>query len=215
MSNILRRFLLITVPALLFMNTVILAQSNQNSTGIGIRGSFYNTSKSSSSVRVSRYNGYSVNNTANAGGCLYVFSRIGESTLLEFSIGNIASVEQEMSFLASQKVDVFNMTPILFGLRYDFLQSQIRSILQPYLSGGFGAYVFSDVRVVQDILYEDVEVTSNAKPGLYLGGGLNIRLGSWISLNFDGKYHLVNVNPDYDRSGFEFGIGFNFSWGKF
>jgi len=206
---------MVTVAVLLTMNTLISAQTDLKSTGIGIRGSFYNPSKQTSSVRVSRGPGYSVDNTVSAGGFLYVFSRISESTLLEFSIGNIASVEQEVSFIASQKVDVFNMTPILFGLRYDFLQSQNRSILQPYLSGGFGAYVFSDVKVVQDILHEDVEVSSNAKPGLYLGGGLNIRLGSWVSLNFDAKYHLVNVNPDYERSGFEFGIGFNFSWGSF
>ncbi len=215
MSNVLRRFLLITVPALLLMNTVIFAQPGLKSTGIGFRGSFYNPSKNTSSVRISRHIGYSVKNTVNAGGCLYVFSRFSESTFLEFSIGNLASVEQEVSFIASQKVDVFNMTPILFGLRYDFLQSQNRSILQPYLSGGFGAYVFSDVKVVQEILHEEVEVSTNVKPGLYLGSGLNIGLGSWIALNFDGKYHLVNVNPNYEHSGFEFGIGFNFSWESF
>lgn len=215
MLNILRKILIITIPVILFMSTVIFAQPGLKSTGIGFRAIFYNPSKQTSSVTVSRHIGYSVNNSVNAGGCLYVFSRIGESTLLEFSIGNIASIEQEVSFFASQKIDVFNMTPILFGLRYDFLQSQNRSILQPYLSGGFGTYVLSDVKVVQNILYEDVEVSTNIKPGLYFGSGLNIHLGSWISLNFDGKYHLVNINPDYERSGFEFGIGFNFSWGSF
>jgi hypothetical protein len=197
------------------MNTVGKSQTSLKSTGIGFRGSFYNPSKQTSAVMVKRHIGYSVNNSINAGGCLYVFSRMSESTLLEFSIGNITSIEQEVSCIASQKVDLYNMTPILFGLRYDFLQSQNRSILQPYLSGGFGAYVFSDVKVIQRILYEEVEVSSNVKPGLYLGSGLNIHLSSWIALNFDGKYHLVNVNPEYDRSGFEFGIGFNFSWGSF
>lgn len=215
MSKQLKRLLILIVVAQLITNTLAMAQSNLKSTGIGFRGSFYNPSKNSSSVMVSRYNGYSVNNTISAGGCLYVFSRLSESTLLEFSIGNIASVEQETIFIASQKVDVFNMTPISFGLRYDFLQSQNRNILQPYLSGGIGAYVFSDVKVAQGILYEDVEVVSNVKPGLYLGTGLNIHLSSWIAVNFDGKYHLVNVNPDHERSGFEFGIGFNFSWGSF
>lgn len=215
MSYILRRYFMVIVPVLLLISTVIFAQPELKSTGIGFRSSFYNPSTQTSSVTISRHLRYSVNNSVNAGGCLYVFSRIGENTLLEFSIGNIASIEQEVSFFALQKIDVFNMTPILFGLRYDFLQSQNRSLLQPYLSGGFGAYVLSDVKVVQNILYEDVEVFTNIKPGLYLGSGLNIHLGSWIALNFDGKYHLVNVNPNYEHSGFEFGIGFNFSWGIF
>ena len=215
MSSQLKRFLLLVLTILILLNSGIVAQSNLHSTGIGLRGSFYNPSKNTSSVKVSWSPGYTVNNTVSAGGCLYVFSRLSESVLFEFSIGNIASVEQEVSFIASQKVDIFNMTPILFGLRFDFLQSQNRGILQPYLSCGFGIYVFSDVKVAQGILYEDVEVVSNVKPGLYLGSGLNIRLGSWIALNFDGKYHFVNLNPDYKRSGFEFGIGFNFSWGSF
>jgi outer membrane protein W len=215
MSNVIKRFLMATVMILLIVNSVASAQSNLKSTGIGLRGSFYNPSKNTSSVKVSWGPGYSVNNTVSAGGCLYVFSRLSESVLFEFSIGNIASVEQEVSFIASQKVGVFNMTPILFGLRYDFLQSQNYGLLQPYLSGGFGAYVFSDVKVAQGILYEDVEVVSNVKPGLYLASGLNIYLSSWIALNFDGKYHFVNLNPDFERSGFEFGIGFNFVWGSF
>ncbi|MFC2088567.1 hypothetical protein ACFLSX_03120 [Calditrichota bacterium] len=215
MKATLIKALLISLSICLITNSVLFADASKKSTGIGFRGSFYKTSRHTSSITITRHLGYSVNNTVNAGGCLYVFSRIGESTFLEFSIGNIASVEQEVAFIASQKVDVFNMTPILFGLRYDLLQSYNHSILQPYLSGGFGAYVFSDVKVAQGILYENVEVISNVKPGLYLGGGLNIHLGSWIALNIDGKYHLVNVNPDFERSGFEFGIGFNFSWGSY
>ncbi len=213
MINTLSKLAAATLLVIFFINSSAAAQSTGKSTGIGFRGSFYNPSRQSSSVTVSRHVGYSVNNSVNAGGCLYVFSRINESTFLEFSIGNIASVEQEVSFIASQKVDVFNMTPILFGVKYDFLQSQNSGILQPYLSGGFGAYVFSNVKVAQEIMREEVEVSTNVKPGLYLGSGLNIHLGSWIAINFDGKYHLVNVNPNYDNSGFEFGIGFNFSWG--
>jgi outer membrane protein W len=140
---------------------------------------------------------------------------MSENTLLEFSIGNIASIEQEVSFIATQKIDLFNITPILFGLRYDFLQNQNQTFLQPYFSGGFGAYVLSDIKLVQKILREDVEVINKVKPGLYVGTGINLNISSWIALNADGKYHLINVNPNYEHSGFEFGIGFNFSWGSF
>ena len=107
------------------------------------------------------------------------------------------------------------MTPILFGIRYDFLQASSRGFLQPYLSGGVGAYVCSDVKLTNKIMVNNVEVSTIVKPGLYVGSGLNIHLGSWIALNSDGKYQMVNVNPNYKHSGFEFGFGFNFSWGSF
>jgi len=200
---------------LLIMNSVSFAQSNLKSTGIGLRGSFYNTSGQTTGVRTSNYIGHSVNSSVNAGGCLYLFSRLAESTLLEFSIGSIASIDEVSSYIGSNKVEIFNMIPILFGLRYDFLQSQSTGFLQPYLSGGFGGYVFDDVKVINTIGRNDVETTTEVKPGLYLGGGLNIQLSSWIALNFDGKYHFINVDPNYDHSGFEFGFGINFSWGIF
>ena len=215
MSKLLRNLLVVTVMNLLIWNSDTVAHSELISTGIGFRGSFYNPSAQPSGVRFSRHLGYAINSAVKAGGCLYVFSRIGESTLLEFSIGTIASIEQEVSFIASQKVDVFNLTPILVGIRYDFLQNQNRSILQPYLSGGLGAYVLSDVNLVQKIWYEEVEVSTSVKPGLFVGGGINIQIGSWTALNFDGKYHFVNINPNFEYSGFEFGIGFNFSWGSY
>ena len=215
MSKLIRRFLILTLMILLTLNSVSSAQSNLKSTGIGLRGSFYNTSGQTAGVKTSNYIGHSVNSSVNAGGCLYVFSRLAESTLLEFSIGSIVSIEEVSSYIGSNKVEIFNLMPILFGLRYDFLQLQNTGFLQPYLSGGFGGYVFDDVKVINKIGINNVETSTEVKPGLYLGGGLNIQLGSWIALNFDGKYHFVNVDPNYNHSGFEFGIGFNFSWGSF
>ena len=215
MSNVLRNFLVLTVLILLIMSFGATAQSELKSTGIGFRGSFYNSEDNSTGVSLSRHLGYSVNTSVNAGGCLYVFSRLTENTLIEFSIGSIASVEQVSSFVASQKVDVFNMTPIIFGFHYDFLQNQNRSALQPYLSAGLGAYVLSDVKLVNEILQNDVIVSTEVKPGLYLGTGLNINLTNWLALNLDGKYHMVKFNPNYKHSGFEFGLGFGFSWGSF
>ena len=215
MSKLFRRFLILTLMILLTLNSVSSAQSNLKSTGIGLRGSFYNTSGQTAGVKTSNYIGHSVNSSVNAGGCLYVFSRLAESTLLEFSIGSIVSIEEVSSYIGSNKVEIFNLMPILFGLRYDFLQLQNTGFLQPYLSGGFGGYVFDDVKVINKTGINNVETSTEVKPGLYLGGGLNIQLGSWIALNFDGKYHFVNVDPNYNHSGFEFGIGFNFSWGSF
>lgn len=215
MSNLIKKVLILVIASLLITNTMAMAQTNLNSTGIGFRGSFYSPAKNSTSVRVSHHLGYSVNNSINAGGCIYVFSRLSDNTLVEFSIGNIASIEQEVSFFANQKVDLFNVTPILFGMRYDFLQNNNRSFLQPYIIGGLGAYVLSDVKLVQEFMRENVEVSTTVKPGLFIGSGINIHLSSWIALNLDFKYHFINLNPNYDHSGLEFGIGFNFSWGSF
>lgn len=215
MSSLFKRVLSLAIASLLITNTMALAQNNLKSTGIGFRGTFYSPQDGKAGVSIKNYLGQSVSSSTNAGGNLYVFSRFTVTTLFEFTIGNISSVEQVATYFGSQNVDVFNMTPILFGIRFDFLQSSSRGFLQPYLSGGVGAYVCSDVKLINRILVNDVEVSTNVKPGLYMGSGLNIHLGSWIAINIDGKYHVVNVNPNYKHSGFEFGFGFNFSWGSF
>ena len=214
MSYLFKKVLILIITSLLITNTMALAQNNLKSTGIGFRGTFYSPQDGKSGVHISNHLGQSVNSTANTGGNLYVFSRFTETTLFEFTIGNISCVEQVATFVGSQKVDVFNMTPILFGIRYDFLQARSRGFLQPYISGGLGAYVCSDINLINRIMVNDVEVSTIVKPGLYAGGGLNIHLGTWIALNIDGKYQMINVNPNYKHSGFEFGFGFNFSWGS-
>jgi hypothetical protein len=215
MLNIISKKLILVFTILIFVNTVSFAQSYVKSTGIGLRGSFYNSGDEPAGVNINRYTHYCVNSTGNTGGNIFIYSRFTKTTVFEFSIGNIATVEQVSSYIGAQDVNVFGMTPILFGLRYDFLQSQAEGFLQPYLSGGLGGYLFSDVRVNQKIMQENVAVTTEIKPGIYLGFGLNIHLGSWIAFNIDGKYHLVNVNPDFQNSGTEFGFGFVFSWGNF
>lgn len=215
MPNLFKKVLMGHTTFLIIMNSVIFAQPKLNSTGIGLRGSFYNPSTQNTGVSYSTQIGRLVNKTVNLGGCLYLFSRISEKSLLEFSIGNFTRAEEEISYIASHKVDAWGMTSILFGLRYEILQLPHNGILLPYLNGGFAVYIFSDVKVLQELRYEQVEVFTNVKPGLYLAIGLNIQVRSWIALNLDGKYHFVNINPDYPYSGFEFGMGFNFSWGSF
>lgn len=206
---------LILFTLLFIISNTALAQSYIKSTGIGFRGSFYNSGEETAGVYVNNNIHHTATSTGNAGGYIFVYSRFTNTTLFEFTIGNIAGVENVSSFIGSQKVEVFNMTPVLFGLRYEFLQIQKEGFLQPYLSAGFGGYLFSDVKVDQGLIYEDVSVATNIRHGLYLGLGLNIHLGTWIALNFDGKYHFVNVDPNYRQSGSEFGVGFVFSWGDF
>jgi hypothetical protein len=59
------------------------------------------------------------------------------------------------------------------------------------------------------------EVVSKIKPGLYFGAGVNFFLGQSFAINFDGKYHMVDLNMDHEFSGLQVGLGFSILWGSY
>lgn len=62
---------------------------------------------------------------------------------------------------------------------------------------------------------EEVTINSKLKAGGYAGGGLDFMLTSWFGLNLDVKYHFVDFNSNSDFSGYEYGLGLQFMWGKY
>ncbi len=52
-------------------------------------------------------------------------------------------------------------------------------------------------------------------PGIYCAAGFDFMILSWLGLNMDMRYHMVNMDPDHHNSGMEMGCGLLFRWGRF
>lgn len=185
----------------LFIVSNLFAQGMSRSTGIGFRGGFWKTEKAAS-VRYPA--GYVV--STGMSGSMYFFSRMHDKLFLETSLGGVVD-----SKIGGSDVEATVVMPWLFGLRYDWLSARYGSTYQPYVGLGVGAYW-----VIHSLVGPSVVSETNGQLGAYLGGGINVVLKSWVGLNCDIKYHLVDLSntPAQNYTGLEFGFGFSIMWGK-
>lgn len=124
----------------------------------------------------------------------------GQSFILNGSDGNVEGTSR--------------IWPFLTGIRYDWLPAKYESIIQPYFSGGFGFYWVMKSLVNGPFGEEDVVDESKMKAGIYLGTGTHVVLTSWFALNFDLKYHFINLHPTKEYSGIQLGAGVCFLLGS-
>jgi hypothetical protein len=190
-------------------------QAQARSTGIGLRGSYWNMNNGPAQIIVTNHDRYTGVDVGNAGGWIFFFSRVDEQTFFEFSLGAVGSVKSETYDGFNENVDVTAVTPILLGFRHNLFSLYNRSTLQPYVAYGAGPYWLHDITVHERFYGDEVLVKSKIKPGAYAGGGVNFMLASWFGLNFDVKYHFLDFNVNHDYSGFEYGLGFSFMWGHY
>ncbi len=190
-------------------------QAQARSTGIGLRGSYWNMNNGPAQIIVTNHGGYNAVDVGNAGGWIYFFSRVDAQTFFEFSLGAVGSVKSETYDGFNDNVDVTAVTPVLLGLRHNLFSMYSQSALQPYLAYGAGPYWLHDINVHERFYGDEVLVKSKIKPGAYAGGGVNFMLASWFGLNFDVKYHFIDFNVNHDYSGFDYGLGFSFMWGRY
>ena len=193
------------------------AFSQSRSTGIGFRGTYWDMDNQPSGISVRQNGGITRVDVGSGGGWLYFYSRVNDSWLFEFSLGVAGKAKTEEEDFWGENVEVNAITPVLLGFRHNLLAHDTQSALQPYLSFGAGPYWINDIKV-RDRYYDDDEevyVKSKVKPGGYAGGGLNFMLGDWVGLNFDIKYHFVDFSEKHLYSGYEYGLGFFFTWGRY
>lgn len=167
-------------------------------------------------TRISTY-GYGKDVTVDIGGAganLYFFSRVYNNWFLEFNLGTVAGVHEEQSNYIVSNIEATAIVPINLGLRYDVLSVRLPSSIQPYLSGGGGPYWIASVKNENPFANSVQTVESKMKYGAYTGVGTNLMLSSWLVLNFDLRYHFVDLQFEEDYSGLEFGMGFSFLWGS-
>jgi len=193
----------------------LLAQREVKSTGIGLRGTYWKMTSDPSQITITEHWNHTSVSTGSGGVWLYLISRLNYNMLFELSLGAIGKVEEETIYYTHTDVDVFAVTPILFGLRLELVSPESRSALKPYLSLGGGPYWFSTVQVEERLYEEEVKIETDLKRGGYLGGGANFLLSDWFAINFDVKYHFIDFSKKHENSGYEYGIGVSFLWGRY
>jgi len=206
----------ILVVLFLFTSVGLAGQTDVKSTGIGFRGTYWKMAENQDLVSVSNHFGNTSVNVGSGGGWLYLFSRVNDYMFFEVTLGTVGSVDEETYYYETNtKVDVFAVTPILLGVRYDLLSAENQSGLRPYISFGGGPYWISTVSVRETAFDEEVTVSTEFNRGGYVGAGVNFMLASWLGLNFDMKYHFIDFNKNHKYSGYEWGMGFSVMWGSY
>jgi outer membrane protein W len=191
------------------------SQENLYTTGIGLRASYYKMKGYASQVFIHDHDYYSDVNIGGFGGSLFLFSRINENFCFEITLGAIGHVEEQTVFLNEEEVDVSAINPLLFGVRFEPGRSYSPQNLAPYISAGAGPYWISDIQVRDTDFEDEVRIHTQVKHGGYFGAGLNFNVTDGFAINFDLKYHMINLDLNHENSGFEYGIGFHVAWGEF
>lgn len=192
------------------------AQIKRKSTGIGFRGTYWQSNNVQPQLSITDGFMHTEVDVGGGGGWIYFFSRIDNEWVFEFSLGAVGEAAVQEDSYYGEDVDVNAIIPILFGLRHDLFSYRSSSALQPYLAFGAGPYLISEIKVRERYIeHSDVSVKTRVKPGGYAGGGMNFMFSNWFGLNFDIKYHFVDFNVKHDYSGWEYGFGFLFTWGRY
>ena len=190
---------------------------NNSKAGIGFRGTSWKMGNRSELVHVKTQPPNAQVDVGSGGGYLYFFSRVSDATWMEFTLGAVGKVESQYDYFGGSEVDVNAVTPVLLGFRHDLFAYDSYSSLIPYLALGVGPYWFNDIYVKEDYFGVEGEVEVKAKPTLggYAGGGVNFMLTDWFGFNFDARYHFINFDVNHATSGWEYGLGVLFSWGRY
>ncbi|RPH92111.1 MAG: hypothetical protein EHM72_17880 [Calditrichaeota bacterium] len=213
-----KQFNVATFLLLVFLFFVQSAMADNNrKAGIGFRGTYWKMGDASQTVHVVTNPPEALVDFGNGGGYFYIFSRMGDAAWMEFTMGAVGKVESYSQGYWGEEVSVNAVTPVLLGVRQDFFSYDTESALIPYIAFGAGPYWLSEVysRTAYSSINSEVLVKSKANIGGYAGGGVNFLLTSWLAINLDARYHFIRFDVHHEKSGWEYGLGLAFSWGKY
>ncbi len=184
------------------------------SSGLGVRLNYWNQFEQPARIQAS-IGGESRVAINGIGGSLFFFTRLHHDWFFELSAGGVSNVDVISTDAFSEQAEVDAVVPLLLGLRYDFLSSLWSAGVNPYLTGGGGAYLWSSNSIQQSGTTEQqVQIESEFKTGYYLGAGLNLALSSRLALNFDIRRHFSETRFNDNSDGFAFAMGIAYMWGK-
>ncbi len=205
----------LTLILVMVLSIHLYGQNEIKSTGIGFRFSYYDGGPHSASFERVGYTRINAESSGGAGAIFFVFSRFSDRLSVEFSVGGLARFMADHKWHMEEDVEVFAAVPLLAGVRVDLLPVTSQSIIKPYVGGGLGTYILSDIHVTHEYGVEKGTVNTNLSPGGYGAAGLNIHFSPSVALNIEAKYHMVDFDADHNRSGVEVGMGMVFFWGSY
>jgi outer membrane protein W len=200
---------------LLVLISPLISQAQIKSTGIGVRGSYYGNGDQEMEFVSVDFEDHMQSANVGAGGSLFIFSRFADQWFMEFTVGGLARVNTEHKVWLDEEVEVFSAVPMLVGVKYDILPLKSKSFLRPYISIGPGVYIISDVQVQRVHGIEHGHVSTKVRGGAHAAAGFNFFFTETFGLNFETKYHMVDFDPNHNRSGYELGIGLLVMWGDY
>ena len=204
-----------SIILLLVLTSPLISQTQIKSTGIGVRGSYYGTGDQEMEFVSVDFEDHIQSANVGAGGSLFIFSRYADQFFMEFTVGGLARVNTEHKVWLDEEVEVFSAVPMLVGVKYDILPIKSKSFLRPYISFGPGAYIISDVQVRRVHGVEHGHISTKVRGGAHAAAGFNFFFTETFGLNFETKYHLVDFDPNHNRTGYELGIGLLVMWGDY
>jgi hypothetical protein len=199
----------------MLLSIQLYGQNEIKSTGIGFRFSYYDGGPHTVSFERVGYAEFNAESSGGAGATFFVFSRFSKRLSIEFSVGGLARFMADHKWYMEEDVEVFAAVPLLAGLRVDLLPATSQIMIKPYVGGGLGTYILSDIHITHEHGVEKGTIETNLSSGGYGAAGLNIHFSPSIALNFEAKYHMVNFDADHNRSGVEVGMGIVFFWGTY
>jgi hypothetical protein len=191
------------------------AENSVKSAGIGLRTSFWDLPGVSNRVVARPLDGEDWIDFGGTGGHIYLLSRIADRMMLELNFGSVGTIKGVHRWSEDNDFDLTAVIPMTLGIRYDLLPLHHRSGARPYLAAGAGPYIIARATVRESWFEDEVTTEWDGHKGAYLGFGVDYRLTGWLGLNLDARHHFVDLNANNDYSGTEYGIGFQFMWGRY
>lgn len=183
--------------------------------GIGLRSSWWDRVGSSNRIIAHTHDGTDEVDIGGAGAHLYLLSRASDRMMLELNIGSVGSVKGRHEVWESDEdYDVTAVVPITLGVRGELLPNGGPGPARPYFSAGAGPYFIARASVHHSWFEDEVIGEWDSRMGAYLGAGLDYRFLSWLWLNLDVRHHFVEMDAHNPNSGFEYGLGLQFMWGR-
>ena len=115
--------------------------------GVGVRAGLWKPSNVTDEYDL-EFITISVSDDMGRGGVVYAFTRLAGNWYAESAFGSDGGTHFRVTDSGGDKEGSANVTPLLFGGRYDWLPERFDSVFQPYVSAGLGMYWVS-----QDVAY--------------------------------------------------------------
>jgi len=160
----------------------------------------------------------SVTNSVDASGVLGGISydhRFQDNMAFTFSTGGMLADLETKTTIGKTTTETAVVAPILFGLKYYFLERIGGTTAKPFVNGAAGPFIGHQQKTEEEIGTVLVESRSQTVIGGQLGGGIDIFMGRYFMMDVAAGYNFMSdfdepIGGSRNYSGPEFNFGLSF-----